>query len=136
MSALCLNNNDAAGEHMAAMNDSYDDRLVALIACRLLPGLQEVWDDGTSQSLQLDGGAYLQWAKWPEGIQIECISNQFLPEERQLTFAQRRRIAELGFESPSGPWPNYYRRFERREDLPCAAKVLAHVAVEVFGCRA
>ena len=121
---------------MAAMNDPYDDRVLALIARRLLPGLEAVWDDGTSQTFDLDGGAYLQWAKWPEGMQIECSSNQFLPEEHRLTFAQRRTLAELGFESPVDEWPNYYRRFERREDLPCAAKVLARVAVEVFGYRA
>src|SRR4051812_48489534 len=126
MTALCLNN-DVTREHMAALNDSYDDRLVALIACRLLPGLQDVWDDGTSQTFDLGAGAYLQWAKWREGIQIECISNHFRREGRQLTFAQGRRIAELSFEPPSEPWPTHYRRFERREDLPCAATVLAHV---------
>jgi hypothetical protein len=108
------------------------ERVVARVAVHILPSLERVWDDGASDVLMIDDMAYMQWAKWPEGLQYECTSDEFLPDDRKLTFGQRRRLAELGFCRPSEESPNHFQRCYARQDLRAVAEVLARVAVEVF----
>src|SRR4051794_17643372 len=91
----------------------------------LIDSLEEVWENGSSASLGVGEHTYVQWAKWPEGMQVECSSNEFLPCDQRLTFTQRRRLTELGFNPPSSESPNYFRRFLSRRELPEAAEVVA-----------
>src|SRR3954451_8506321 len=104
-------------------------------ATRLLPQLERVWDDGSSAVINIDDDMYIQWAKWPEGLQVECSSDEFLPDDRKLTFVQRRALADLGFHAPSLESPNHWQRYYAREDLPRVAQTLARVIVDVLGHR-
>lgn len=101
------------------------------VAGALLAMLENAWrSDGTGTYDAPMG--YLQWAKFPEGIQIECVSNAFLESDDQLSFSQRRTLALCGWASPDAEVPNYYRRFEEFEELGAAALALAEVVRRVL----
>jgi hypothetical protein len=108
------------------------EELVEELAAHILRSLYKVWATETSDVLQIDDEAYIQWAMWPEGLQYECVSDEFLPDDRKLSFAQRRLLGELGFLRPSADSPNYYQRCYDRQDLPRVAQVLARAAIEVY----
>jgi hypothetical protein len=94
--------------------------------------LYEVWDTASSSTWDVEGAGYVQWAKWPEGLQIECSSDENRPADvAPFTFAQRRQLALLGFNPPSD-CPNFYARYLAREDLIEAAEVLEQVILEVL----
>lgn len=100
---------------------------------QLFPRLQDAWDNGGTGEFTARSG-HAQWAKFDAGLQIECVSNAFLAEPDQLSFVQRRRLAELGFNNPEPPsWPNYFRRFTEEVELREAAGDLASVILDVLG---
>jgi hypothetical protein len=87
--------------------------------------LVEAWDEHSVGSAFIDDDLYVQWSAQPAGLQIECVSNRYLPQERQLTFQQRRRLQKAGWQSPAGEdLPNYWLRFQEREELPAAVAAL------------
>lgn len=97
----------------------------------LLERMLQAW--ATDGSGVLDVGLhYVQWAKFPEGLQVECISNNFVEGDHRLGFIQRRKLDLLGLHRPDAEVPNYYRRFTHEEALPEAADLLVRVVEEVL----
>lgn len=102
------------------------------LASWFLGQLLEVWDDGTSGWANIDDRHYVQWSKYDFGLQVECVSNNYLEGPDRLTASQRSRLRELGLTPPLGDdLPNYWKCFFDREDLEDAAALLA-AAVEVY----
>lgn len=94
--------------------------------------LVQAWDDHSAGSAAVDDDLYVQWSAQPAGLQIECVSNRYLPEDRQLTFQQRRRLQDAGWQSPAGDdLPNYWQRFTDRAMLQSAVDALVD-AVDVL----
>jgi hypothetical protein len=94
--------------------------------------LVEVWDEHSVGSAAIDDDLYVQWSAQSPGLQIECVSNRFLPADRQLSFEQRRRLQEAGWQSPGGEdLPNYWQRFTDREQLDLAVAALVD-AVDIL----
>lgn len=94
--------------------------------------LLAAWDDGSSDWIDLDGTYYVQWSKFEFGLQVECVSNRFLPPERMLSAGQRSRLRAAGFEPPLGEdLPNYWRVFFDPDDLGEAASLLIE-AVDIL----
>ena len=98
---------------------------------QLLARLREAWDDHGVGTLDV-GEHYVQWAMYPEGLQLECVSNAFLQGDERMGFVQRRKLVELGFRRPDAEVPNHYRRFETEAELPAAADVLVQIIEEVL----
>lgn len=74
--------------------------------------LVQDWDDHSAGTAAVDDGLYVQWAAQPAGLQIKSVSDRCLPEDRKLTFEQRRRLQKAGWASPVGDGlPNYWQRF-------------------------
>jgi hypothetical protein len=97
----------------------------------LLEALDFCWSVQDSGGLEWeDEPGYVQWAGWPEGVQIEISGEEFLG--REWTEAVRRRLAELGFSPPQDELPNYYRRFTSPSELPVAADVLVTCLFELL----
>lgn len=42
--------------------------------------LERCWSNGASGSHEVAPGRYVQWARWPEGVQVECSSDAFWQE--------------------------------------------------------
>ncbi|MDP9182755.1 MAG: hypothetical protein M3P04_08290, partial [Actinomycetota bacterium] len=97
-----------------------------------LARMETAWEEG-GVGTHNAGDGYVQWAMYEPGLQIECVSNAFLETDQRLGFVERRALVELGFAPPIEDWPNYYRRFEDRSELPVAAHVLAAVVFDVLG---
>ena len=97
----------------------------AALLAHLMPSLQEAWDTGSGGVLDAPGAGYVQWAKWPEGLQIECSATDDEGEPR--SFLQRRLLQKLGFVPPDGDHPNFLRRYYSRDDLGDAAQALTRV---------
>ncbi len=89
------------------------------------PRLVQAWDEHDVGWAAVDDDLYVQWSGQEAGLQIECVSDRFLPEDRRLTFQQRRRLMDDGWQSPGGPeLPNYWQRFTSRAQLPLAVAAL------------
>ena len=92
----------------------------------LLERLRQAWHGSGVGCVDGDVG-YAQWAKYPEGLQLEVGSNACAPEDGGLNFSTRRRLEILGFTRPGQSQPNYHRRFLTYDSLQEAARVLASV---------
>ena len=92
--------------------------------------LLDAWRQGSTGLLDLGDAGYVQWAKWPEGLPIECSAASGTGEP--LTFLQRRALQELGFHPPQPDHPNYLRRYDQHDDVPTAAEVLTRATQEVL----
>src|SRR4051812_21923769 len=93
-----------------------------------LPRLVEAWDRQSASSASIDDDRYVQWAGYPLGLQIECVSNVFLAGAAQLTPSQLTELRRRGWHDPLGEdLPNHWQVFVDRDDLPKAALVLADV---------
>lgn len=93
--------------------------------------LERCWSDGASGSHEVAPGRYVQWARWREGVQVECSSDEFW-EGGELSFLQRRILAKLGFTPPGEALPNYWMRVTGRDDLDSAAQALVRCVREVL----
>jgi hypothetical protein len=93
--------------------------------------LERCWSDGASGSHEVAPGRYVQWARWPEGVQVECSSDDFW-QDGELTFLQRRVLAKLGFTPPEAALPHYWMRAAARDDLDAAAQALVRCVREVL----
>ena len=98
----------------------------------LLPRLKAAWDTDSTGSLRVGDHGYIQWGKWPEGMQIECSSGRYAECDLNLSFVQRRMLGGLDMLPPSEECPNYYRRYDERSQLGEAAGVLAQIATNVL----
>jgi hypothetical protein len=97
----------------------------------LLEALDFCWSVHDSGGLGWeDEPGYVQWAGWPDGVQIECSGEEFLG--RAYSLDERRRLAELGFAPPEQGLPNYWRRFESPTELTVAADVLVTCLFEIL----
>jgi hypothetical protein len=72
-------------------------------------------NDGDTVVLR-HGGYHVQFAQNPEDVDVEAVSNEFLPPDKQLDAVAERRLMEMGWRhprpdpDPSGwwdevPWP-------------------------------
>lgn len=101
------------------------------LAARLQAELPRVIREYCVGSADLPDDRYVQWAGFPEGLQIEVVSNAFLDEA--LTFSERRALQLLDWHPPVPPdVPNFFRRFEHpvpvteaADAILAAARVLA-----------
>jgi hypothetical protein len=97
----------------------------------LLEALDFCWSVQDSGGLEWeDEPGYVQWAGWPEGVQIEISGEQFLG--RAWTEQERRRLVELGFAPPQDDLPDHWRRFTSPSELPVAADVLVTCLFEIL----
>jgi hypothetical protein len=97
----------------------------------LLEALEFCWNLQDSGGLEWeDEPGYVQWAGWPEGVQIEISGEEYLG--RDYTEQEHRRLVELGFSPPQDDLPNYYRRFISLSELPVAAEVLVTCLFELL----
>src|SRR4051812_6981100 len=67
--------------HVAGGASLMDRR--AELRAALLPRLQQAWDAEGVGSYRV-GDAYVQWARFEPGLQIECVSNVFLEGSAEL----------------------------------------------------
>jgi hypothetical protein len=113
------------------VEDNAITEAVRALTARLVPLMKEAWDTDGVGTFDIDGGGYVQWGKWPEGMQTECNAGAVGAEP---TFLQRRMIAELGFTmAEDSGHPNPLRRFASADQLPAEAEILARAAVLVHG---
>lgn len=97
----------------------------------LLEALAFTWDMHDSGSLNWhDEPGYVQWAGWPDGIQIECSSEAF--HGRSYSEAEQLVLADAGFQAPTATEPNFWQRIDRLDDLPNAALALMRCMYEVL----
>ena len=94
-------------------------------------GLEACWDNSQPGSRELGAGRYVQWARWPEGVQIECSGDDSW-EQGSMSFLQRRVLAKLGFNPPDGECPNHYLRLTDRDDAAFGADALRRCLEEVL----
>lgn len=111
-----------------------DDAERASLQRSLVPRLVKAWDSSSSETLLVSGGRFVQWAGYPAGLQIECVSNRFLPQAEHLSEAEVDQLRAGGWQDPSAEEsPNFWQRFlDRDRDVPAAAAALAR-AIEVLG---
>ena len=93
--------------------------------------LEACWDNDQPGSREVGAGRYVQWARWPEGVQIECSGDDTW-EQGSLSFLQRRVLAKMGFSPPDGQCPNYYLRLTDRTDTAFGAEALKRCIEEVL----
>jgi hypothetical protein len=108
------------------------EEVISDLAAYIRPQMQAAWTSGGFGSASLGDDAYIQWGKWPEGMQVEC--NVSWERPGAIEFVQRRALVELGFSSPqSSDHPNYLIRFHSDTEIPYYAELLARAAVKVHG---
>ncbi len=114
------------------VDEAERDRLRSWFA----PRLAAAWDEQRVGSADVDEHRYVQWRGDELGLQLECVSNRFLPGDAQLTTADERRLRRLGWHEPLGDdLPNFWRVYLDRQDLPQAVHALVG-AVGVLRCDA
>lgn len=98
---------------------------------QIIKALEFCWDvQDSSMARWMGYDGYVQWAGWPEGVQIECSG---APTNHQTITPQARKVMRsLGFQEPDDDMPNWFRRITAREDLPEAAAALTACLFEVL----
>lgn len=88
----------------------------------------DVQDSGMARWMGYEG--YVQWAGWPEGVQIECSGAPTIPGV--VTPEGARLMSELGFQPPNQEIPNWWRRITVRGELATATDALITCLFEVL----
>lgn len=102
------------------------------IGQRLRDDLPRVLRDLGVGGIDLPDGRYVQWAGFPEGLQIEVVSNAYL--EEPLTFPERRALQLLDWHPPEPPdVPNFFRRFENPVSIPETVQAILAAARALAG---
>jgi hypothetical protein len=79
------------------------------------------------------GDVYAQWAPdLPGALVVELVSNQFLPDDRQLGPFDERRLAALGFAAPIGDRPNWHTWVADPVEAGQVAADMVRALVEVY----
>lgn len=95
---------------------------------RLTIGVETALDGLGAGGLELTDERYLQWAAWPEGLQIEASSDAHL-EQEPLGFVARRGLDARDWHPPQPPeFPNHWQRFETPVDVDAAVDALLAAA--------
>lgn len=78
------------------------------------------------------GAVYAQWDDRGNHLLVEVSSNEYLPANRQLTFADEIQVLDAGLFPPKLFGPNWVRVIANEDDVPEAAAAVVR-ALGVFG---
>jgi hypothetical protein len=76
---------------------------------------------------------FVQSLTFDRGLHVESVGDHFLSGDEKLTDNEKARLATLGWSSPDGEPPNWYRDWDESVNVHAVADLLIDTLVDVHG---